>query len=137
MGETVFDYSPVTLASLLLWPIAPISWCSQEEMIPYPLKWIPLSVAQTCACMLSHSGFSRQEYWSGLPFSPPGNLPDSGIKPKSPETPALAGGLFTTWATWEAHGSGHPQPSSKQCVKNLPRSSFPSSEVQNLTRKKK
>ena len=39
MGETVFDYSPVTLVSLLLWPIAPISWCSQEEMIPYPLKW--------------------------------------------------------------------------------------------------
>ena len=28
--------------------------------------------------------FSRQEYWSGLPFSSPGDLPDSGIKPKSP-----------------------------------------------------
>ena len=34
-------------------------------------------------------GFSRKEYWSGLPFSPPGNLPDSGIKPASPVTPAL------------------------------------------------
>ena len=29
-------------------------------------------------------GFSRQEYWSGLPFSSPGNLPDPGIEPKSP-----------------------------------------------------
>ena len=29
-------------------------------------------------------GFSRQEYWSGLPFPSPGNLPDPGIKPRSP-----------------------------------------------------
>ena len=28
--------------------------------------------------------FSRQEYWSGLPFLPPGDLPDPGIKPGSP-----------------------------------------------------
>ena len=36
---------------------------------------------------------SRQEYWSGLPFPPPGDLPDPGIKPASP---ALAGRFFTT-----------------------------------------
>ena len=29
-------------------------------------------------------GFSRQEYWSGLPFPSPGDLPNPGIKPKSP-----------------------------------------------------
>ena len=29
-------------------------------------------------------GFSRQEYWSGLPFPSPGDLPDAGIKPRSP-----------------------------------------------------
>ena len=34
-------------------------------------------------------GFSRQEYWSGLPFSPPEDLPDPGIKPTSPKSPAL------------------------------------------------
>ena len=34
-------------------------------------------------------GFSRQEYWSGLPFPPPEDLPDPGIKPKSPVSPAL------------------------------------------------
>ena len=35
-------------------------------------------------------GFPRQEYWSGLPFPPPGDLPDPGIKPASPASPALA-----------------------------------------------
>ena len=38
-------------------------------------------------------GFSRQEYWSGLPFPSPGDLPDPGIKSLSP---VLAGGFFTT-----------------------------------------
>ena len=38
-------------------------------------------------------GSSRQEYWSGLPFPPPGDLPYSGIKPTSP---AMAGEFFTT-----------------------------------------
>ena len=38
-------------------------------------------------------GFPRQEYWSGLPFPPPGDLPDPGIELVSP---ALAGGFFTT-----------------------------------------
>ena len=33
--------------------------------------------------------FSRQEYWSGLSFPPPGDLPDPGIKPTSPASPAL------------------------------------------------
>ena len=47
-------------------------------------------------------GFSRQEYRSGLPCPPPGYLPDSGIKPVSLMSPALAGGFFTTNATWEA-----------------------------------
>ena len=45
--------------------------------------------------------FSRQEYWSGLPFPPPGDLPDPGIEPASLISPALAGGFFTTSATWE------------------------------------
>ena len=41
-------------------------------------------------------GFSRQEYWSGLPFSFSGYLPYPGIKPASPASPALAGRIFTT-----------------------------------------
>ena len=47
-------------------------------------------------------GFSRQEYWSGLPCPPPGALPDPGIEPASHTSPELAGGFFTTSATWEA-----------------------------------
>ena len=75
----------------------------------------------TGACMLSHfscvqlfaapwtvarqaplfMGFARQEYWSGLPCPPPGDLPDPGIKPKSLTSPAMAGRFFSTSATWE------------------------------------
>ena len=40
--------------------------------------------------------FPRQEYWSGLPFPPPGDLPGPGIEITSPEAPALAGRFFTT-----------------------------------------
>ena len=49
-------------------------------------------------------GFSRQEYWSGLPCPPPVDLPDPGIELTSLMSPALAGRFFTTRALWEAHG---------------------------------
>ena len=48
------------------------------------------------------TGFSRREYWSGLPSSLAGDLPDPGIEPESLVSPALAGGFLTTSATWEA-----------------------------------
>ena len=48
-------------------------------------------------------GFSREEYWGGLPCPPPGHLPDLGIEPASLASPALAGRFFTTRPTWEAH----------------------------------
>ena len=47
-------------------------------------------------------GFSWQEYWSGFPCPPPGDLPNPGIKPESLMSPALASVFFTTSATWEA-----------------------------------
>ena len=67
-------------------------------------------------CVLSHSvmpnqaarqaplsmEFSRHGYWSGLPFSSPEDLPDPGTEPTSLVSPELAGGFFTTRATWEA-----------------------------------
>ena len=46
-------------------------------------------------------GFSSQEYWNGLLCPLPGDLPNPGIKPVSPASPALAGRFFTTSATWE------------------------------------
>ena len=48
--------------------------------------------------------FSRQEYWSQLPFPPPGDFPDPGIEPESPMSPALAGGFFTTESIFFALG---------------------------------
>ena len=50
-----------------------------------------------------HMVFSRQEYWSGLPCPPPGDLPDSGTEPASLMSPA--GGFFNTSTTWEAQDS--------------------------------
>ena len=62
-----------------------LQWClTLYNPIDYSPQ-IPLSM-----------GFSRQEYWSGLPFSPPGNLPEPGIEPKCLGSPALAGRFVTT-----------------------------------------
>ena len=47
-------------------------------------------------------GFSRQDYWSGLPFSPAGDLPELGFEPVSFASPAIAGPFFTTTTTEEA-----------------------------------
>ena len=55
-------------------------------------------------CRLAGSsvkGFSWQEYWSGLPFPSPGDLPNPGMDSTSLMSPALAGGFFTTSTTWE------------------------------------
>ena len=68
------------------------------------------SVTQLCPALCNSidcspplsMGFSRQEYWSGFPRPPPGDLPDPGIEPASLTSSALAGMFFTTSATWEA-----------------------------------
>ena len=52
----------------------------------------PMTVCNPTDCSppgSSSMGFSRQEYWSGLPFPSPGDLPDPGIEPASPSSPAL------------------------------------------------
>ena len=56
----------------------------------------------TVACQSPLSmGFSRQEYWSGLPYPPPGDFPKPGTEPMSLMSPALADRFFTARATWE------------------------------------
>ena len=60
-----------------------------------------LTLCDPMVCSLQASlpmGFSRQEYWSGVPFPPPSDLPDSGTESMSLVTSALAVGFFT----WEA-----------------------------------
>ena len=64
----------------------------------------------TIACQAPLSmGFSRQEYWSGLPCPLSGDLLDPGIEPATLPSLALAGRFFTTRATWEAHQLGQVQ----------------------------
>ena len=64
---------------------------------------LTLAIPWTVASQTSLSmGFSRQEYWSGLPFPIPGDLPYPGIKPSFLASPALAVGFFTIRITWEA-----------------------------------
>ena len=75
-------------------------YCSPEAvttlLISYALRVQPCSTLcdptdpQTVACQVPLSmGFSRQEYWSGLPFPPPGDLPNPGIEPSSAMSPVL------------------------------------------------
>ena len=54
-------------------------------------------------------GFSRQEYWTRLPYSSLGDLPNPGLDPASLMSPALAGKFFTTSTTWEAPTNVHDQ----------------------------
>ena len=91
--------------------------------LKYLRIWVkPLELLhESCLCPLSHFsrvqlsaalwteaykaslsvGFFRQEYWRGLPFPPPGDLPNPGIKPAFLMSPALTDKFFTTSATWE------------------------------------
>ena len=72
--------------------------CMLSHVCFFAIPW-------TVACQVTMPmGFSRQEYWSGLPFPPPGDLPNTGIKPTFP---VLVGRLFTTELL------GKPQPKLK------------------------
>ena len=80
-------------------------WVCDKLPWSRPILWDPWPVAHQSPLPLE---FSLQEYWSGLPCSPPGDLPEPGITPSTPTSPALADRFFTTSATWEAFGSGNP-----------------------------
>ena len=77
--------------------------CVEQCMHAKSLQLVRLFVTPwTAACQAPLSmGFFRQEYWSGLPFPSPGDLPDPGIQPASLMSLVLAGGFFITRATWE------------------------------------
>ena len=78
---------------------------------------ITAKILQVCSCVLVMSsslqphelacqiplsmGICREEYWRGLPFPPPEDLPDPGIKSTSLTSPELAGMFFTTSINWE------------------------------------
>ena len=62
------------------------------------------TVAQQAPLLME---LSRQEYWSGLPGSPPGDLPNPGIEPTPPRSPVLAAAFFTSSASWKALSVSH------------------------------
>ena len=84
-----------------------------------PIKFLFFKVMPVFACVRAQScltlcdltavalqaplsmGFSGQEYWSGLPFLPPGDLPHPGIEPASPASSALTGRFFTFEPPWK------------------------------------
>ena len=83
-----------------LWAIAKPLYHALKGADSEPLIWIKVcyslspvrlfATPWTAACQASLSmGFSRQEYWRGLPCPPPGNLPHPGMEPRSPASPAL------------------------------------------------
>ena len=74
------------------------AYCAQM----FSCVWL-FATAWTIACQVPLSmGFSRQEYWSGLPFPSPGDLPNPGIELTFLMFPASAVGFFTISTTWEA-----------------------------------
>ena len=90
--------------------VLPNRICEMVEMFSFSM--VPIAVTSGCEALelwlvclgnfFFPIGFSRQEYWSGLPCPPPGDLPEPGIQLKSPKSPALACGFFTTSTTCEA-----------------------------------
>jgi len=85
---------PVVLCVLRHFSVMSDSWARVRIVAHQP----PLSM-----------GFSRQEYWRGLPCPPPGDLPNQGIEPVFFMSPSLAGGFFTSSASGKPH-IGVPKP---------------------------
>ena len=74
-----------------------------EDMLSHFSHMQPFVTLWTVAHQAPLSmGFSRQEYWCGLPFPSPGDLPNSVIGPTSLMSPALVDRFFTTRASWKA-----------------------------------
>ena len=114
MSVTLSSFKQIVVTVFLEVSLSPPLFALLHVTLPHPSEGL---------CVLSHfslvrlfetpwtvahqvplsRGFSRQEYWSGLPCPPPGDLLDLGIELESLLSPALAGEFFTTNATWEAH----------------------------------
>ena len=107
-------------------------------ILPPDPFWAMLCCAQSCLTLCNPMDcslqapysmeFSRQEYWSGLPYPSPGDLSNLGIKPGSLASPALEGSFFNHWATCEALSQSNPWWS--HLLPNFISQAIPSCELQ-------
>ena len=101
LSRLVITFLPRSKHLLISWlqsPSAVILWLKVKSLSHVRLFVTPWTVTYQAPLSM---GFSRQEYWSGLPFPSPGDLPDPGIEPRSP--------------AWEAD-SLTSEPAGKQCM---------------------
>ena len=113
-SSTQLGQGPAVLRPILLFHCFRFLTLGSHVYLVFPLFMCVLShvrlfaTPQSVACQAPLPlGFPKKEYWSGLPFPPPGDLPDSGFKPVSLASPTL-GGRFCTTATPEK-----PKPNSQ------------------------
>ena len=101
-GSSYFKYLLMTLLMLLVILYAAyftrLKFSANVGMHAQSLSCVRLfATPWTVACQVPLTmGFSRQEYWRGLPFPPSGGLSDPGTEPMSLTSPALTGRFFTT-----------------------------------------
>ena len=111
-----------------------LQWQPCSSILLQQPKYVCAKSLQLCLTLLTpwtvaHQaplsiGSSRQEYWSGLPCPPPGDLPDPGMEPTYLTYPTLAGGFFTTRTSlfceqysWNS-GEGNGTPLQYSCLEN-------------------
>ena len=107
--------------------------CSAKSLQLYPTLYSPMNC--TCQAPLS-MGFSRQEYWSGLPYPPPGDLPNPGIKPVSLISCISRSANRTVEWVPMPYSRGSSQPRDQTCVSCIAGGFFtaePSRKPLNLT----
>ena len=116
------DSSPLLSPLLFLCKVAKLSQSSDYStdkadvcvklLQSCPNLWDPMDCSLQAPLSM---GFSRQEYWSGFPFPPPGDLPDLGTEPTSLTSPALAGRFFTISSTWNTLTPHCPNKADRNC----------------------
>ena len=102
--EISWTEEPVWLQSSSVQSLSHVGLCKMQVcMLSHFSLVLLFATPWTIVCQAPLSmGFSRQEYWCGVPCPLEGDLPDPGIKPEYPASLALAGGFFTSSTTWEA-----------------------------------
>ena len=105
-GPTAFGFSDFSLECLMSFCAYFLTIEGAKSLSRVPLIVTSWAVAHQVPLSM---GFSRQEYWSGLPCSPPGESSQLRDWTRSLKSPALAAGYFTTSANWDCKVSDFKQ----------------------------